>query len=328
MVCGFWLVKEDEDVEAACVEVAVGGAGGTGGGGEGRKGNRNVARWKVERARALLLCGEGEGGPKWSDGECAVAVGATEQTVARWRSKAVEDGPLAALERKPRLTPPRARSLDGEGEAWLAKLACSEAPDGRSRWTLRLLAERLVELEVVESISHETVRRTLKKRFEAVAPRDVVRSAEGRRAVRGADGGASYVYGKPRDPLRPVVCMDEQPKQLVSETRVPIPMSPGAVKRVDHEYAREGVCTVWMFVEPLGAWRDVRVTERRTATDWAAQVRRLVDDPRHAGAERITLVCDNLNTHDIGSLYDAFPAEEARRVARRLDMVFTPAHGS
>lgn len=136
------------------------------------------------------------------------------------------------------------------------------------------------------------------------------------------------VYGKPRDPLRPVVCMDEQPKQLVSETRVPIPMSPGTVKRVDHEYVREGVCTVWMFVEPLGAWRDVRVTERRTATDWAAQVRRLVDDPRHAGAERITLVCDNLNTHDIGSLYDAFPAEEARRVARRLDMVFTPAHGS
>ena len=129
----------------------------------GRKGNRNVARWKVERARALLLCDEGEGGPKWSDRECAAAVGATEQTVARWRSRAVEDGPLAALERKPRLTPPRARSLDGEGEAWLAKLACSEAPDGRSRWTLRLLAERLVELEVVESISHETVRRTLKK---------------------------------------------------------------------------------------------------------------------------------------------------------------------
>lgn len=136
------------------------------------------------------------------------------------------------------------------------------------------------------------------------------------------------VYARPLDPLRPVVCMDEQPKQLISETRAPIPMSPGAVERVDHEYAREGVCTVWMFVEPLGAWRDVRATERRTAVDWAAQVRRLVDDPRYAGAERITLVCDNLNTHDFGSLYDAFPAGEARRVARRLDMVFTPAHGS
>ena len=76
------------------------------------------------------------------------------------------------------------------------------------------------------------------------------------------------VYARPLDPSRPVVCMDEQPKQLVSETRAPIPMSPGAVERVDHEYAREGVCTVWMFVEPLGAWRDVRTTERRTAVDW------------------------------------------------------------
>lgn len=130
---------------------------------KGRKGNRNVARWKVDRARVLLLCDQGEGGPSWSDRECAESVGATEQTVARWRRKAVEDGPTAALERKPRLTPPRARALDGEGEARLAKLACSEAPDGRSRWTLRLLAERLVELEVVESISHETVRRALKK---------------------------------------------------------------------------------------------------------------------------------------------------------------------
>ena len=99
---------------------------------KGRKGNRRVARWKTERARALLLCD-------------------------------LEDGPLAVLRRKRPPAPPRAPALDGEGEAWLAKLACSEAPDGRSRWTLRLLAERLVELEVVESISHETVRKTLKK---------------------------------------------------------------------------------------------------------------------------------------------------------------------
>ena len=136
------------------------------------------------------------------------------------------------------------------------------------------------------------------------------------------------VYGRPWDPKRPVVCMDEQPKQLISETRAPIPMSPGSVERVDHEYVREGVCVAWMFVEPLGAWRGVRVTERRTAADWAVQTRWLVDHPRFAGAERITLVCDNLNTHDVGSLYDAFPPDEARRIARRLDLVFTPAHGS
>ena len=130
---------------------------------KGRKGNRRVARWKTERARALLLCDQGDSGSRWTDRECAKAVGATENTVARWRRTAVDDGPLAVLRRKRPPAPPRAPALDGEGEAWLAKLACSEAPDGRSRWTLRLLAERLVELEVVGSISHETVRKTLKK---------------------------------------------------------------------------------------------------------------------------------------------------------------------
>ena len=130
---------------------------------KGRKGNRRVARWKMERARALLLCDQGDSGSGWTDKECAEAVGATENTIARWRRTAVEDGPLAVLRRKRPQMPPRARALDGEGEARLAQLACSQAPDGRSRWTLRLLAERLVELEVVESISHETVRQTLKR---------------------------------------------------------------------------------------------------------------------------------------------------------------------
>ena len=97
---------------------------------------------------------------------------------------------------------------------------------------------------------------------------------------------------------------------------------------MDHEYVREGCCAVWMFVEPLAGWRDVPVTARRTAADWAARVRALVDEPRYAGAERITLVCDNLNTHDFGSLYAAFDAAEAKRVMDRLELVFTPKHGS
>jgi hypothetical protein len=136
------------------------------------------------------------------------------------------------------------------------------------------------------------------------------------------------VYKRPHDPRRPVVCMDEQPKPLIAEARRPIPPAPGRPARVDYEYIREGTCDVWIFVEPLAGWRDVRVTGTKTAVDWAEQVRRLVDDPRYAEAERITLVCDNLVTHDLASLYKAFAPAEALRVARRLELVHTPKHGS
>src|SRR5437588_9679736 len=124
------------------------------------------------------------------------------------------------------------------------------------------------------------------------------------------------VYKRPYDPQRPVVAMDEQPKQLLSETRTPIAAAPGRPQRVDYEYVREGVCVVWMFVEALAGWRDVRVTDTKTAVDWAHQVRRLVNDPRYAEAERIALVSDNLNTHTLASLYQAFEPGEALRIAR------------
>jgi hypothetical protein len=136
------------------------------------------------------------------------------------------------------------------------------------------------------------------------------------------------VYKRPYDPRRPVVGMDEQPKQLIAELRQPLPAAPGQPARVDYEYVREGVCTVWMFVEPLAGWRHVAVTATKTAVDWAHQVKRLVDDPRYAEAERITLVCDNLNTHTLASLYQAFAPEEALRIARKLELVYTPKHGS
>jgi len=135
------------------------------------------------------------------------------------------------------------------------------------------------------------------------------------------------VYARPYDPLHPVVCMDEQPKQLIRETREPITTAHGE-QRIDHEYIREGVCCVWMFTEPLGGWRDVRVTQRRTAVDWARQVKALVDDPRYAEADRITLVCDNLNTHKLASLYKAFAPNEALRIANKIELVHTPRHGS
>lgn len=136
------------------------------------------------------------------------------------------------------------------------------------------------------------------------------------------------VYQRPYDPRHPVVGMDEQPKQLIEERRAPLPVRAGQPARHDHEYVRHGCCCVWMFNEPLAGWRDVRVSERRTAVDWAHQVRALVDDPRFAQAERITLVCDQLNTHALASLYKAFPPEEAHRLASKIELIHTPKHGS
>lgn len=136
------------------------------------------------------------------------------------------------------------------------------------------------------------------------------------------------VYQRPYDPRFPLINMDEQHKQLIQETKQPILAASGRVERVDYEYVRQGSCVVWMFVEPLAGWRSVSVTSNRTAEDWAHQVRQIVDHPRYAQAERITLVCDNLNTHSIAALYQTFPAEEALRLARRLEIVHTPKHGS
>jgi hypothetical protein len=136
------------------------------------------------------------------------------------------------------------------------------------------------------------------------------------------------VYQRPYDPLFPVVNMDEQPIQLVSHSRAPLPMRSGSIAKVDYEYVREGMCNAFMFVEPLGGWREVHVSKTKTALDWASYVKWLVDHPRYSGAERITLVCDNLNTHCPGSLYRAFAPDEAFRLLSKLEMVFTPKHGS
>jgi len=135
------------------------------------------------------------------------------------------------------------------------------------------------------------------------------------------------LYHEPYDPGSPVVCMDETNRQLVSETRVPIPAKPGQVARSDYEYERMGVADVFMFVEPLAGWRWAQVTEHRTAVDWAQQIKTLLD-VHYPKAPVVRLVLDNLNTHGIGSLYEAFAPTEAHRLAKRLEIHYTPKHGS
>jgi len=135
------------------------------------------------------------------------------------------------------------------------------------------------------------------------------------------------VYQRPFDPLQPMVCMDESSKQLVAEIAEPLPLEAGQPRRYDYEYSRNGVNNLFMFFEPLAGQRFVTVTEQRTKIDWANAVRDLVD--RHyPAAARITLVLDNLNTHSLGSLYEAFEPAEAKRIADRLEIHHTPKHGS
>jgi hypothetical protein len=134
-------------------------------------------------------------------------------------------------------------------------------------------------------------------------------------------------YTLPENPREPLVCFDESNKQLVKETRTPLPMEPGQPLRFDHEYERNGVANLFLFFEPLSGWRHVEVTERRTKVDFAHRMKWLVDE-RYPEAERVRVVLDNLNTHAYGSLYEAFPPEEARRIRERLVFVYTPKHGS
>ena len=135
------------------------------------------------------------------------------------------------------------------------------------------------------------------------------------------------LYAAPYDPKYPLICMDEQPVQLLDDVYEAIPMKQGKPRKEDYEYERKGTCAVFMFTEPLKGWRYVNARERRTSIDWAHEIKRLLDVD-YPDAQKIRLVMDNLNTHKLGALYEAFPAEEARRLAKRLEIHYTPKHGS
>ena len=135
------------------------------------------------------------------------------------------------------------------------------------------------------------------------------------------------VYEMPYNPSIPVVCMDEKPYQLLGEVRDSWAMRPGDDKKVDSEYMRNGTCSIFAFIEPLGGMHHVSVREHRTAKDWAKEIKYLAD-VMYPDAEKIILVMDNLNTHAVSSLYKTFPPEEARRITKRLEIHYTPKHGS
>ena len=134
-------------------------------------------------------------------------------------------------------------------------------------------------------------------------------------------------YEKPYDPACPVLCMDEQPVQLLKETREPIPATAKHAKRVDYEYERAGTANIFMFTEPLAGWREVAVREKKTKLDWATEMARLLEG-RYKDCDRVILICDNRNTHTKGAFYETFEPARARQLVRRIDFRYTPKHGS
>lgn len=135
------------------------------------------------------------------------------------------------------------------------------------------------------------------------------------------------VYQRPYDPRHPVVCMDEASKQMIADVIAPLPVKPRQVAKEDSNYERNGTCNLFLAFEPMRGQRDVTVTDRRTKHDWAGYAKTIVDE-MYPDAECVTLVCDQLNTHTIASLYEAFKPEEAHRIARKLEIIHTPKHGS
>ncbi|HJY49159.1 MAG TPA: IS630 family transposase [Stellaceae bacterium] len=282
-------------------------------------GGKRGAR-KLKRAQILLAANRGA-----SDEEIARSIGVGGSTVYRTKRRFVLGNLAAALNEEPR--PGARRKLTGKEEALLVATACSSPPAGRSRWTLELLAGELARLTTRQSVSRETVRRRLAENDLKPWRKDMwcIPQVDAEYVARMED--VLDLYAESPDPSRPVVCFDESPTQLIGEVRTPIPAKPGQLERYDCEYRRNGTANLFVFVDVHRPWRKVKVTESRTAVDFAACMRELADI-HFPKAERIRVVLDNLSTHSPGALYQAFPAEQARRVLRRLEFHYVPKHAS
>ncbi len=283
-----------------------------------RKGKPGARRYI--RARTLLMADKGK-----TSSETVAALPTSDSTVYRTRRRFVEGGLDHALNDAKR--PGGSRKLSPKDHATLVALACSKPPEGRGRWTLKLLSDRLVALTDHDDVSAETVRRRLheldlkpwQKRMWCIAKVTPQFIAQMEHIL--------DLYAAPPDPSRPLVCFDETLKQLVGRVCDPLPAEPGKSLREDHHYRRNGSCHLAMFFAPHHGWRQVRVLEKRDYGAFAHLMRELVDE-HFPEAEVVQVVMDNLNVHCEGALYRTFPPEEARRILRRLEFNFTPVHAS
>ncbi len=282
-------------------------------------GGKHAAR-KIKRAQILLAADAGVG-----DEAIAASVSVGGSTVYRTKRRFVEGNLELALSEETR--PGAPRKLSGKETALLVATACSSPPKGRKRWTLKLLAGTMVSLTEHEGLSYETVRRRLAEDDLKPWRRDMwcIPHVDGTYVARMED--VLDLYAEEADPRHPVVCFDESPTQLIGEVREPIPAEPGQPERYDCEYRRNGTTNLFVFLDAHRPWRHVKVTEHRTARDFAVCMRDLADI-HYPNAEMIRVVMDNLSTHNPGALYETFPPPEAHRILQRLEFHYTPKHAS
>jgi transposase len=282
-------------------------------------GGTHAAR-RLKRAQILLAADASE-----SDGSIAANVSVGLSTVYRTKRRFVLGNVAAALSEEPR--PGAERKLSGKQQALLVATACSKPPAGRRRWTLELLAGEMVRLTDHADLSRETVRRCLAENDLKPWRREMwcIPQVDGTYVARMED--VLDLYAEVPDPQRPVVCFDESPTQLIGEIRQPIPSEPGKPERYDCEYRRNGTANLFVFVDAHRPWREVKVTDQRTAADFAHCMRDLADT-HYPNAALIRVVLDNLSTHTAGALYETFPAPEAHRLLHRLEFHYTPKHAS
>ena len=282
-------------------------------------GGKHASR-KLKRAQILLAADAGI-----IDDTIAATLSVSGSTVYRTKRRFVEGNLELALAEEER--PGGARKLTGREEVLLVATACSSPPQGRARWTLGLLADEMVKLTEHEDLSYETVRRRLAENELKPWQKTMwcIPKVDGTYVARMED--VLDLYAEQADPKRPVVCFDESPTQLIGEVRAPIPAEPGQSERYDSEYKRNGTANLFVFLDAHQPWRHVKVTDHRTASDFAHCMRDLAD-LHYAKADVIRVVLDNLSTHTAGALYETFTAEEAHRLLKRLEFHYTPKHAS
>jgi len=303
------------------------------------KGATHSAR-VIMHANILLKTNDGDLHRKKDNREIAEMFNISPNTVNEVRKKYATEGLEAALRRQTRLTAPILSKITGDFEAQVVATALTPAPEGRARWTLRLLAEHCMEKQYVVSISHSSIGEMLNtnevkphlSKYWCIPKDDDADFVMHMEDVLG-------VYKRPYNPDVPVICMDEKPIQLLDEIRdrilaKPLRLNPdtglpkpGEIEKLDSEYIRRGTASIFIFTEPLGGWRHVIARERRTKGDYAYMMK-IISDKYYPDVEKIVIVSDNLNTHSAVSFYEAFPPDIAYRLTQKYDFHYTPKHGS
>ncbi|RUS92248.1 IS630 family transposase [Dulcicalothrix desertica PCC 7102] len=281
---------------------------------------------EIRRAHTLLMADSGS-----TDEAIARTLHTSINTVSRTRQQFCEENLESTLSERPRSGKPSL--VTDTLEAYLIATTCSKAPEGSGCWTLKMLADRMVSLEIIDTISTSTISRTLRNidLKPWLIEQWCIPQLSSEYVYKMED--VLDVYAQPPDARRPLVCFDERLCLLIENVHEPIPPKPktedkpGQKEKIDYEYERNGTCNLFAFLAPHLGWRHVKVTDRRTKVDFAYCMKELVD-VHFPEADVIKLVMDNLNTHTIGALYEVFEPAEARRIAQKLEIHHTPKHGS